>query len=545
MGKKRAFLYGLMIMVLLMSTLARFGVQPAQADGGAYTIAFSAADPKLYIPPVPLPDFIPPLIPQDTNLDGIDDYRYDGETLIPEAWYTQPGGTKTSIESLNPREMALCQIVPFEIEISVGVGAEAIDEPITFVAGWNIDTTNNDLFGYDPAYKVYSAFVDIGDGSHVDPGGDATVSYTSSVVGDEIQGVFTVYGLDAGDVVVVEPWLVLDCNLPAKVGGNVQSRLISAQTATGDTISTGNQTVPLLQVGKFTSTAVDLSVVKSDDGVSKRVGEYFWFDLTVSFPSDGYVDTIANQVIVNDTLDPWLDYLSDDPISTDPTYGYSIFIGPFPGTPRTGTCSWVDDDADGLGGTVTCDLGAVVEGEVTTIRFWVKSVEGVEVLGLVENGTCTQGNPNLQGSALVDVCNLVSLTTISNDTNLTNNSDSEPKDIGLPTSVELTAFEAEALTTTIKVSWETLNEVEILGFNLFRTINPDGSGLTKLNQAIISADYSGSNQGGLYEFIDDQAEFGVTYYYKLEVIYTDSSTKWLEPVYATLNYRLFLPLTVR
>ncbi len=519
---KQATLYGLMIVVLLMGALAGYGVQPAQADGGAYSLAFSAADPLLYIPPVPLPEFHPPVV------GG----RYNGEGLIPGAWYTQPGGSKTSVESLNPREMALCQIVPFEIQITAGVGAEAIDEPITFVAGWNIDTTNNSPFGYDPAYGVYSAFIDTGDGSHNDPGGDATVSYTWSVVGDEIQGVFDVFGLDTGDVVVVEPWLVLDCTLPDKVGGNVQSRLISASTNTGDAISTGNQTVPLLQVGQFTSVAVDLNVTKVDDNLSKYLYEPFYYDITVSFPLNGLEDTIANNVLVIDTLDPWLDYLSDDPISIDPSFGYEIV----PAYNRT--CTWVDDNADGLGGTVTCDLGAVTEGETTTIRIWVRAVEGVPLTGLTETGTCVQGVNDL-----VDVCNLISVETISNDTNMANNSDSEPKDIAYPTAVDVGLLAAEAQTNSILVSWETFNEMDIQGFNLYRATNPESANLIQLTPELIDAKYL--TTGGQYFYLDLNAEFGVTYYYKLEVIYFTPKTEWLDAVSATLFYKIFLPVTVR
>lgn len=521
-GKKRAYINGMIAVVLLMGTLAGYGVQPAQADGGAYSLAFSAADPLLYIPPVPLPEFHPPVV------GG----RYDGEGLIPGAWYTQPGGVKTSVESLNPREMALCQIVPFEIEISVGVGAAAADLPITFVTGWNIDTTNNSPFGYDEAYGVYSAFVDTGDGSHNDPGGNATVSYTWSVVGDEIQGVFNVSGLEAGDVVVVEPWLVLDCTLPDKVGGNVQSRLISAQTATGDAISTGNQTVPLLQVGQFTSIAVDLNVVKTDDDLFKFLYEPFYYDITVSFPLDGSEDTIANDVVVIDTLDPWLEYLSNSPVSIDPIFGYEID----PAYNRT--CTWVDDNTDGLGGTVTCDLGAVIEGETTSIRIWVRAVEGAPLDGLIETGTCVQGIDDL-----VDVCNLVSLETISNDTNLANNSDSEPKDIVYPTAVDVGLLEAEAQMSSILVSWETFNEMDILGFNLYRTTNPDGSGLIKINPDIIGTIYLGSS--GQYDYIDHTAQFGITYYYNLEVIYFSTNTAWLDTVSTMLLHKTFLPVTVK
>ncbi len=194
----------------LMTTMAAFmlmiGLLTSQAGaaGGAYTLNFSAADPSIYIPPIPFPNSL-------TAPTG----RGDGNPLIPLAQFND-GTSDVKVESLAPQDMALGQIVPFELKISVSGDTTPENGVITFVLGWNTLTTNGGDFGYDArvddmGHGVIGAFIDTGDGTYVDPGNDATVdSFTWSLINDEIVGIFTVSGLDDGDMVVLEPWLVLD-----------------------------------------------------------------------------------------------------------------------------------------------------------------------------------------------------------------------------------------------------------------------------------------------------------------------------------------------
>jgi len=193
-------------------------------SGGAYTLNFAAADPSIYIPPIPFPNAL-------TAPTG----RGNGNPLIPLAQFND-GTSDVRVESLAPEDMALGQIVPFELEITVSGDTTPENGVITFVLGWNTLTTNSNDFGYDArgddvGHGVIGAFIDTGDGTFVDANNDATVdSFTWSLIDDEIVGIFTVSGLDDGDTVVLEPWLVLDDTISAGVGGNVQSRLIDAAT---------------------------------------------------------------------------------------------------------------------------------------------------------------------------------------------------------------------------------------------------------------------------------------------------------------------------
>jgi uncharacterized repeat protein (TIGR01451 family) len=280
--------------------------------GGDYTINFAAADPGEYIPPIPFPANVTPI-----------GNRGDGDTQIPNAYFKSPTtGTDVRVESLAPEDMALGQVVPFEIKLSVNGNTTPENGVITFKAGWNINTTSNDDFGYDESLGVIAAFVDTGDGAHFDPEGDATVdNFNWSVVGDEIVGTFNISGLDDDDVVVIEPWLVLEDTIPEGSTGNVQSRLISAETGAdpSDTINTGNQTVPLLRVQEFFSANADLSITKTDNPDPVTAGETLTYTITVLNQGPA----IANNVVVYDELDSNVTYVDGSAsnggvINTDP-----------------------------------------------------------------------------------------------------------------------------------------------------------------------------------------------------------------------------------
>lgn len=201
----------------------------------------------------------------------------------------------TGQESLTPAELILGQIVAFEFEITVGGSAPA-DSSIEFQAGWETVTTSAGDFGYDEAFLVYCAFVDTGDPSTADPEGDATATVSSALVGTEIQGTFQVSGLDAGDVVVVEAWLVLDRRVPQDTSGNVQSRLIGANTLTPDedTINTGAQNIPLLRVQEFRGAILVQKVIASGSDDSAT------FDFTGAITATLGHGEISDPVVVDD-----------------------------------------------------------------------------------------------------------------------------------------------------------------------------------------------------------------------------------------------------
>ena len=86
-----------------------------------------------------------------------------------------------------------------------------------------------------------------------------------------------------------------------------------------------------------------------------------------------------------------------------------------------------------------------------------------------------------------------------------------------PTAVELAAFDAAAQGNGVLLTWETANEIDNLGFNIYRADSQVGQ-LVKINPYMIVSQNPGSVVGTAYSFLDESAAPGATYYYWLEDI---------------------------
>ena len=148
------------------------------------------------------------------------------------------GPTANSLDaltSLGGAPMCFGQVVPFEAVI----GVSGIQGPghgtMEFTVDWSTYTTSNDRFGFDTNYMVYCAFVDTADPGTHNPNNYARVDSFSSrlvnagTIDEQIEGTFRVSGLDVGDQVVVEIWLVLMTTARSHVSGTIAAQLISAQ----------------------------------------------------------------------------------------------------------------------------------------------------------------------------------------------------------------------------------------------------------------------------------------------------------------------------
>ena len=83
-------------------------------------------------------------------------------------------------------------------------------------------------------------------------------------------------------------------------------------------------------------------------------------------------------------------------------------------------------------------------------------------------------------------------------------------------SASLDYFEAEVQGRNVLLTWATLNEVDLLGFNLERAQSQNGP-WTKLNATIIAAQNPGSTQGNVYQWTDPNLSDG-HYWYRLDWI---------------------------
>lgn len=297
----------------------------------------------------------------------------------------------------------------------------------------------------------------------------------------------------------------------------------------------------------------DITVTKTDEVTSwpwvKRIGTPYMYTLQIHHV-DTTTDVTAYDVSLVDTLDPSLDYRSDET-----AYLYEVKINDVLVSPQP-VCTWVDDATiDGLGGTFSCaDIGDLGSTDVATVTFWVMAAPGTPVTNLIETGICDPAThigtspeysyvdpytgetivmPPVTG--LVDICNVVSVATSSPELSYANNQDSEPADIGLPTVVTLGWFDVtKAGTRGITLGWETVNEMNNLGFNIYRSKTIDGK-KKLLNAELIPAENPGSTMGALYQFRDRTAMPKKLYFYWLEDVDQNGITTLHGPVKAKLK----------
>lgn len=105
-----------------------------------------------------------------------------------------------------------------------------------------------------------------------------------------------------------------------------------------------------------------------------------------------------------------------------------------------------------------------------------------------------------------------------------------------PTSlaVQLESFEATTAHDHIRLAWITANEIDNLGFKLYRSSDPALAGYA-LTELIPSQAPGGAGQGSSYEWLDTTAEPGVLYYYTLEDTDIHGVSTMHPPVSATLT----------
>ncbi len=112
-----------------------------------------------------------------------------------------------------------------------------------------------------------------------------------------------------------------------------------------------------------------------------------------------------------------------------------------------------------------------------------------------------------------------------------------------PTAVRLTRLEARPRGPQVVVLWETAGEVDNLGFHLYRSLSPDTLG-ERLNEALIPSRSPGEGRGAAYEFLDETARSGTTYYYTVEDVDVNGLRRPHGPVALSL-WRVHLPLIFR
>lgn len=117
-------------------------------------------------------------------------------------------------------------------------------------------------------------------------------------------------------------------------------------------------------------------------------------------------------------------------------------------------------------------------------------------------------------------CDVASTAPLTIRRNMTGFSDFGVTQSNLPLPVEMLAFKAQPFNQSILLNWLVNSEYNLQGYEIQRSI--DGVNFVKIgwNEAKnLNAPYN-------YEFIDDQVEFNIKYYYRLKVIDIDGSVRF-------------------
>ena len=101
-----------------------------------------------------------------------------------------------------------------------------------------------------------------------------------------------------------------------------------------------------------------------------------------------------------------------------------------------------------------------------------------------------------------------------------------------PTDVRLADFTLVSLPQGIQLNWQSAQENDLIGFNIYRSESPDGPQV-QINYELIAAITPGELQGNDYVFLDTTAEVGKIYYYWVEWV-GSTDTEQFGPVTESL-----------
>jgi len=116
-----------------------------------------------------------------------------------------------------------------------------------------------------------------------------------------------------------------------------------------------------------------------------------------------------------------------------------------------------------------------------------------------------------------------------------------------PTAVVLASLNAVAEPGGVLLSWETVSEVDILGFNLLRSeaVGANGhSPVLSVNEEFIFAQYCGADRGNAYVYSDGEVVSGRTYEYVLEIVRLDGGVEQWGQVSVAIGLGVQLPLVM-
>ena len=98
-----------------------------------------------------------------------------------------------------------------------------------------------------------------------------------------------------------------------------------------------------------------------------------------------------------------------------------------------------------------------------------------------------------------------------------------------PTETHLQNFSGVARTKSVRLKWSTFSELNVAGFNIWRSTARNGT-YEKLNVNLIPSANPGQLTGSNYVYRDKTVLPGTKYFYKLEVVGGTSTLEWSQIV---------------
>ncbi len=263
----------------------------------------------------------------DVNLDFVaaGPFTYDHDTGLgdrPEFGYDNRNISKTNgvVESLEGGDFECDDLVTFfvEVEIEDGAGSGAVALDLSFGA----ETTGQPGIGFD---NIVSVAINTPDDGNVGLDGTETATLSNEHLDtsgyDEIKGTVTVTGLEGGETAIVRVIVHLACEVGASPTGNILNAIDAARVVGGETISVGQETVPMKQVGGIAAApAID---VFKDCPESVPFGEDITYEITVTNTGNvGLTEITVIDDIIGDLSDQFPDTLAagSDPVTVTVEY---------------------------------------------------------------------------------------------------------------------------------------------------------------------------------------------------------------------------------
>lgn len=110
-----------------------------------------------------------------------------------------------------------------------------------------------------------------------------------------------------------------------------------------------------------------------------------------------------------------------------------------------------------------------------------------------------------------------------------------------PTALQFVYYRAYSTAHALTLQWETAYEVDIIGFQLWRSATGDRADAIRLNPAPIPSRGGGAS-GATYQYVDDEVTFGPIYTYWLEALRADGTVDGTRLLTAQLTTTCYLPI---